>query len=163
MTDTPITDADLREWREACEAATPGPWEAIHNWGHPTGDPNKFGFWAEGPITKSDAWSVAEKQSKMDAEFISMARTAMPRLIDEVKRLRQELAAAREHERWIPVGERLPELGMEYYLARLANGRIEKVVYKISGMLWKLAGRSDDLSALVTHWRPLPAGPDEEE
>lgn len=80
----------------------------------------------------------------------------------ELAQTRTELAALREENRWIPCAERLPEEG---------NANDEKLVYDpyngvytayYRGAWW--ANRDTERCGIeydnVTHWRPLPAGPE---
>ena len=80
----------------------------------------------------------------------------------------QELADER---RWIPVGERLPELNDDnhhtaYCLAACKNGPVCEMRYEINTYAkaerhrkprWKWHGAISHWH--VTHWRPLPPGP----
>jgi hypothetical protein len=87
----------------------------------------------------------------------------------EIERLKAELQQAREAERWIPVGERLP--GLAYYSTgtRFSD---KVVVTTIDGEsivavfvaapnqpdLWQSDHGMFDADA-VTHWQPLPEPP----
>ncbi len=81
---------DIKAARAAIAAATPGPWEVEDD-----------GDWAS--IESSDGFAIAytaehksmhtiraqgRSNSLRDAEFISLARTALPAAIDEIERLR---------------------------------------------------------------------------
>ncbi len=89
-----MTDAELSRLSEICEAATPGPWEydgqhfEIHA-------PHSEGYWvivSEECDAPNDA-PVDEfgHQYSPDYAFIAAARTAMPRLLAEMARLRPEV------------------------------------------------------------------------
>jgi hypothetical protein len=70
----------------------------------------------------------------------------------EVARLTAELHQAREAERWIPVGERLPDRGTP-------------VTFGVEGFFdgSDFVYRSDAYTVGdVTHWRPMPSAPDQE-
>ena len=84
MTDTPITPAQLAEWRDITDAATPGPWRVYYG-----GDGLPRVSTPKGPVVSSPT-RVA------DATFIAAARTDIPRLLGEVERLRAELDDERE-------------------------------------------------------------------
>jgi hypothetical protein len=68
-----------------------------------------------------------------------------------------DLSRLREAERWIPVGERLPEDAGEY-LILLDDGDVWVGTMGYIGrkLKWMLLDADK-----VTHWRPLPAGPEE--
>ena len=95
------------------------------------------------------------------------AADEIEKLTDRCARYAEEIAALQERARWIPVTERLPEAG-ETVLAVVygranANveliGAIELAVRRKYG--W-LVEAWPDLSGTVTHWLPLPAGPEVE-
>ena len=80
--------------------------------------------------------------------------------------LQQELAAARERERWIPVSERLPRTGELCWV--IYSGHVQNVAYRREGLGYACADgyewRPDDslesdpiLDGEVSHWRELPS------
>lgn len=86
-----VTQEELAEWQRRCDAATPGEWTPR--------------FKPHSKIDPSDEWHVdaappfgcvscglsdGDAQAQSDAAFIAAARSAMPRLIAEVARLRAE-------------------------------------------------------------------------
>jgi len=74
-----ITPTEIEEWQRLCGSATLGPWVARYT----------------GQRVESDAGQIADVSlSDFDAFFIAAARTALPRLIEEVERLTRELADA---------------------------------------------------------------------
>jgi hypothetical protein len=83
-----LTAQDLRSIRERAERATPGPWCVA-------GSPRDFVIAKHGGSERcSDnpvVWADDDCLSgnKVDAEFIAHARADVPRLADEVDRLRQ--------------------------------------------------------------------------
>ena len=83
MTD-PLTPDDIARWRELHEKATPGPWT--------TGTYDSSGYrdviWPEDKGVICSAWSD-------HATLIAEYRTAVPRLLDEIERLK---VAVREKE-----------------------------------------------------------------
>ena len=95
-----ITEAELEAIAARAEAATPGEWkredQAIiaH---HRTKDGLSLNLVCE--ATCEDGYcSTNLNMDKADTDFICMARADVPRLVDEVKRLRSELEKA-ERER----------------------------------------------------------------
>lgn len=91
-----LTDAELAELRELAEKATPGPWvysperdthdSPIHQ-DIPVG---KYGYYGydDGGVVGSSEWIWLKDD---DAAFIARSREAVPRLLDEVERLRDAL------------------------------------------------------------------------
>jgi len=81
---------------------------------------------------------------------------------EEVESLRSEIDRLREERRWVPVGERLPEEDV-HVLAWHSGDECPRVAYRTYG-IWKTVAfnHSDDASIVVTHWQPLPPGPDGE-
>jgi ribosomal 50S subunit-associated protein YjgA (DUF615 family) len=81
---------DLDEWERLANAATPGPWEA----GTAMCCPDMG--WVDGPKGKGRVCPTYEAGKRthtldaQDAEFIAMARTAVPALIAEVRRLQAD-------------------------------------------------------------------------
>ena len=80
--DTPVTIEQLEEWKRLCEAATKGPWQ---------GDNAViYGF-----VKTTDGVVVCEMPSSVaDMNFISAARTALPRAIAEIEAQNNEVTAA---------------------------------------------------------------------
>lgn len=71
------------------------------------------------------------------------------------------LAAEREKHRWIPVGERLPEMGdfvMVWFDVDDGNGARGVMTYRGDDDMWG----DNYANKHVTHWRPLPEPPEEE-
>ena len=99
-----ITDKELREIQERVKNATSGPW--VLQWNpdnHPSGkyglhrilapsgenssaDPHAPIFWGHG-----ESYENHEANGLNDGYFLAHARTDIPRLMDEVRRLRGEL------------------------------------------------------------------------
>ncbi len=89
-----ITDDELAEWQRLCDAATPGPWRLDGR--HDYDDGSEFGI---DMIVANNGEPVVIADSGVypphgqDAEFIAAARSAIPRLLEEVRRLRAEVWA----------------------------------------------------------------------
>ena len=76
---TPVTDEDLEKIRAITDGTTPGPWRA---------SPSRTGV-----VSAADDWwvcTVNRVTPVLDVEFIAASRTAVPALLDEVNRLREE-------------------------------------------------------------------------
>lgn len=90
------------------------------------------------------------------------------RLTDRCARYAEEIAVLQERTRWIPVEERLPEMG-EMVLA-IACGKPMETVTLIHSLEmatlyndgWFLETWPGWEHATVTHWMPLPARPEVE-
>lgn len=90
----------------------------------------------------------------------------------ELRSLRAELARlrdlCREHCRWIPVGERLPEEKGRYLATIEVYSNLSRQYERASisieyfdGKRWPSVERSDeDHPHRVTHWHPLPPEPE---
>ncbi len=83
-----IADAELVRWRALCESALPGPWECEIELG------------AASPQQMTDCIIVQSVDAHIafcfsdtpnTPKFIATARAAMPRLLDEVERLRADI------------------------------------------------------------------------
>jgi hypothetical protein len=81
-----LTDSDLVRIQRLCDAATGGPWKAyIEDRDHESG--SSFIQTSGDDIELSGA-------TNEDYDFIASARQDVPRLLDEVRALREELARA---------------------------------------------------------------------
>lgn len=78
-----MTDEQLEQWEALANAATPGPWVEVEEDG---------GQWLAGPEIESDYICDTAYMDDEDMAFVTAARTAVPLLITEVYRLRNQLA-----------------------------------------------------------------------
>ena len=78
----PLTDDELAEWKQLCDAATTEPWGRIKR------NPS----W----IYDGAASSIGSMDFEKDTAWIIAARTEWPRCIAEIKRLRAENKELRE-------------------------------------------------------------------
>lgn len=79
-----MTEEELERLEELCSRATPGPWKVRQEFGRsltPYGD-----------VFMLCAADLGEEASLNNAAFIVAARTALPALLAEVRRLQAELA-----------------------------------------------------------------------
>lgn len=98
-----MTEAQLAEIEARANAATPGPWTADNEYDEPA---------VVGPDNRDLALFV---ETDADAAFLANARTDVPALVAEVRRLRAELAKRDEDAR-IAAGEcrvAIPEPGTD--------------------------------------------------
>ncbi|GED18251.1 hypothetical protein [Aneurinibacillus migulanus] len=113
-----MTDQELKEIRERLEAATPGPWDA-------SGSPYGINVYALDGITICEK-DEATRADFMNADFIAKAPTDIRRLLDEVKRLRDE-------NRSLEIGyTAMCDLNPEHkqYVETLRKTFIERVIIK---------------------------------
>ena len=75
-----------------------------------------------------------------------------------------EIARLREERRWVPVGDRLPRFGRDVLAATepFEDGSRLMEVGSVVKCKWSLNGIHGDFPP-VTHWMPLPPGPDPKE
>ena len=109
---------------------------------------------------------LAEVATRL-AELVEELRS-ISTLLQKVESLEAENARLREERRWVPVGERLPEIdvpvlvrqqGCEYHAI---GWREHRPHYIVPETIWTLG---DDLDKgyppeKITHWMPLPLGPE---
>lgn len=57
--------------------------------------------------------------------------------------------------RWIPVSDRLPKVGMRVIVCR-DEGKVEQGIFLGASGFWKVFGAN---TKKVTHWQPLPEPP----
>ena len=89
MSETPVTDAELDELRRLCDRATPGPWRAmVEGRDHTSGD----SFIMIGREDDRDEDIYVSRDSGPaapgDLDFIAAARNYMPRLLEEIRKVR---------------------------------------------------------------------------
>jgi hypothetical protein len=78
--DQPMKPSDYwKQVREVCDKATAGPWSQILD-----GDDRWF-------IEADSDEEVARRLNENNADFIALARTALPEALDEIERLRTAL------------------------------------------------------------------------
>lgn len=84
------------------------------------------------------------------------------RLTARCARYAEEIAVAQERTRWIPVTERLPEVGRR--VLATSGAFVGEAFRAQSGEWARIYGPWNDfLERSVTHWMPLPEGPKEVE
>jgi len=110
---TPLTETELAEMEARCSAATPAPWEHVLPSGRFIAEPDDLGV--ARPVLTASTYPGQEGIvfcGDADATFIREARTDLPRLLVEVRRLRALLAPkpapaeriADGRERWTTTG-----------------------------------------------------------
>ena len=96
----------------------------------------------------------------LGCRIVREAAELIEKLADRCARYAEEIAVTQERTRWVPVTERLPEVGRKVLISWTANGEIcfDTAFRLIDG--W--SATHWELSADVTHWMPLPEGPEVE-
>ena len=90
------------------------------------------------------------------------------RLTDRCARYAEEIAVAQERTRWVPVEEKLPDHHEHDYVLVCVTEKTEKIDYRNAVTMAFLDGEhfidveTDCILEGVTHWMPLPAGPEVE-
>ena len=93
-----MDEATLAGIEQRAQAATEGPWHRPHDDGYGCVCIGDYGWVVAGPNYPS--YDVDSEQGHADAEFIAHARTDVPALVAEVRRLSAALDAVRAlHER----------------------------------------------------------------
>ena len=90
------------------------------------------------------------------------AADLVEKLTDRCARYAEEIAVLQEREKWVPVTERLPEVGKRVIVkddifCGEAYRSISGDWYRYNGTSW-----ADITDSPVTHWMPLPDGPEVE-
>lgn len=167
----------LDEIEARCNAATPGEW--VH-WVH-DGPRGTIFRHCISPEHKPNKMICADIDNSKDLEFIAHSREDVPFLLDEVRRLREELAEAKAGG-WISVEDRLPEddCGLHFYDDGML--KFTSVLCASDNNLFAIKNRlivkktgSEYLDRLATDgwiwsdgwnvsfWRPLPEPPVKED
>ncbi len=157
-----MNDKELREIRERCNAATPGPW----HWA----DMEKGVKQLQGAVRYPAMCPVlvpyvcpacAERGAEClgpcpaDAKFIKHARMDIPKLLDEIERLQ----SGRE---WISVKDGLPKAPGAYFVSVHTNlGKIRTMVCFYDPQ-YKRPWNMPHYYPMPTHWMPLPEPPEED-
>lgn len=124
-----------------------------------------------------DGWTCNDKANAalMMLDRIETVDPVDDDRIDGIKRIVRELAAAPQSPgsepatvpgKWIPVSERMPEVGVKVLCFPAEDEPIHAV---FNGQLWlqdvSWSGSEEPIDNVipvtVTHWMPLPAGPQE--
>jgi hypothetical protein len=85
-----ITAEQLEEWEAVCENASLGPWVVFEpDVDEPIADEDTLCY-----VDDADGNLVGERIETCDAEFVALAREAMPALIARVRELEAALARA---------------------------------------------------------------------
>ncbi len=113
-----MTNKELDAISERAEKATPGPWGEVAESGE---------WWLSGPDIYDDAvMSTNDTEiSQADVDFIAAARTDVPALVAEVRRLSGQLEAATAHIDAVPVDELRRYVEHAYVADAISDGRYD--------------------------------------
>lgn len=105
------------------------------------------------------------------SEMVGTAADLIEKLTDRCARYAEEIAVLQEREKWVPVTERLPETnefeeagGMSKVVLGIVKNDFGSSLFNpclcvyLSDGRWIFRGKP----VTVTHWRPLPNGPEVE-
>ena len=92
--------------------------------------------------------------SRSKRTLLNTAANEIERLADRCARYAEEIAVLQERTRWIPVEERLPDVGVDI-LAYYRDKHINMGSWGCDD--WLEEGVED---GYITHWMPLPDGPE---
>ena len=93
------------------------------------------------------------------------AADLIEKMTDRCARYAEEIAMLQEREKWVPVTERLPEVWRNDETAELVNYMIYSPDFGVDIGNYHAKAKKwfcMALSCTVTHWRPLPDGPEAE-
>jgi hypothetical protein len=116
---SPIPESELTEMEARAEKATPGPWHSNPDGSGEEGDGPVWFKHADPKLGRCDVIVGSMFWNLEDADFIASARSDLPRLIAEVRRLREALAGL------LGVIRGDPMMGGEPYSLRLRGTKDE--------------------------------------
>lgn len=94
------------------------------------------------------------------------AADLIEKLTDRCARYAEEIAVLQEREKWVPVTERLPDTEKQDYVLVCVTEKCSKIEYQNAVVMAFVSKEGfvdvemDYLLQGVTHWRPLPDGPE---
>lgn len=97
--------------------------------------------------------------------IVREAAELIEKLTDRCARYAEEIAVLQEREKWVPVTERLPEVWRNDETSELVNYMIYSPDFGVDIGNYHAKAKKWLCMALpctVTHWRPLPDGPEVE-
>ncbi len=163
-----MTPEELKIIEERCNKATPGPWRACQEgtcscsqiWSQsadvPVAEVTR-GEWGDPGLPYGE---IPEKIAEANSLFIAYAREDTPKLLEYVEELESRLP------RWISVGERLPVDGEKVLVYTPGLGMVV-LRFELDGSEtitpWGTGFYNIECVWVegVTHWMPLPKGPEE--
>lgn len=107
-------------------------------------------------------------ESRSKRELLDTAANLIEKLTARCARYAEEIAVAQERQRWIPVTERLPEATDGDYVLACVTWKDTHIDYRDAVVMAFVSEdglvdvEMDCVLDGVTHWMPLPEGPEEE-
>ena len=104
----------------------------------------------------------------LGCRIVREAAELIEKLTDRCARYAEEIAVAQERQRWIPVTERLPETTDGDYVLACVTWKDTHIDYQNAGVMAFVSEEGlvdvemDCVLDGVTHWMPLPEGPEVE-
>ena len=104
----------------------------------------------------------------LGCRIVREAAELIEKLTDRCARYAEEIAVAQERQRWIPVTERLPEATDGDYVLACVTWKDTHIDYQNAVVMAFVSEEGlvdvemDCVLDGVTHWMPLPEGPEEE-
>ena len=145
-----MKEKELKEIEERCKKATPGPWKML-----PPDPVNPCWYISKRQGEEEGFYIACIFNGETDADFVTHSREDIPKLINRIKDLEAQIPE------WIPVEERLPEKS-GYYLCWdigiMESDESCLFIYYFDTNLKEFAPGAD---VLITHWMPIPKGPEE--
>lgn len=153
----------IQQARELCEKATPGPWVSLHGIPNPSVCQDRDWDKEIAAVHGSNDYGGYQyHQAVADADLMAASSTLIPQLCDALEAMTARAEQAEAENRWIPVGDRLPDKIGRYLTTHVSTTyKGNKPQKKVSELDWV----GDECGWLinglhqVTHWRPLPAPP----
>ena len=107
-------------------------------------------------------------ESRSKRELLDTAADLIEKLIARCARYAEEIAVAQERPRWVPVDERLPEATDGDYVLACVTWKDTHIDYQNAVVMAFVSEEGlvdvemDCVLDGVTHWMPLPEGPEVE-
>ena len=149
-----MTPEELKEIEERCNKATPRPWFVFSDDLIMRAVGARGVFCRKHGLLRDHRLFEPVKATREDEIFVAFAQKDIPDLLAHIKELESRLP------RWIPVEERWPEKDGIYLV-------FDPTIYEID-VLWfvlEMSGlptsKTKEEWETVSHWQPLPKGPEE--
>ena len=141
-----MTPEELKEIEERCNKSTPRPWFVFSDDLIMRAVGVRGVFCRKHGLLRDHKLFEPVKATREDEIFVAFAQKDIPDLLAHIKELESQAI------RWIPVGEKLPEIKGDAFLAYDCDEESMWIESSTRFMTWNN----------VTHWAELPAPPKEE-
>ena len=150
-----MTPEELKEIEERCNKSTPRPWFVFSDDLIMRAVGVRGVFCRKHGLLRDHKLFEPVKATRDDEIFVAFAQKDIPDLLTHIKELESRLP------RWIPKKERLPEESGYYLCWNI--GAIESMI-PYADVYYFDKERQDfepDADLCISHWQPLPKGPEE--